>query len=462
MRRLLAAIMIAAIALFVVATSQGDASASDPVAEADFVGKINAYRASQGVGGVTPHPVLTAKAQAWAAHMAATGCLCHSNLSDGVSVRWSKLGENVGRGPNVQSLHDAFINSPAHRANMVDGRFRWVGIGVAYGAGQMWVAEVFMDGDGPAVPPRPSGMPVGSFDYAVRGPGVIGVNGWALDPDTKNPVVVHIYVDGWPAGATNASTSRPDVGRQFPGFGNNRGFSTNVAAGKGDHTVCAYAINQYNGSGNPTLGCRRVPNTPIGSLDTATPTPGGLKTSGWAIGQDTAGPVDVHFYFNNRPVRAATANGWRGDVGAAYPTYGPGHGFSLNLPNESGALCAYAINAAGNGNNPTLGCRWVNTNPFGSLDGVNRVGNGVRVKGWSLDPDADDRVPVHVYVDGRPAAALTTDGVRPDVSAAYRGYGSRHAFDAVVRVGPGAHTVCAYAINRGSGFGNPLLGCRVG
>ena len=47
------------------------------------------------------HSVLTAKAQAWAAHMAATGCLCHSNLTDGVSVGWRKLGENVGRGPSV-------------------------------------------------------------------------------------------------------------------------------------------------------------------------------------------------------------------------------------------------------------------------------------------------------------------------------------------------------------------------
>jgi hypothetical protein len=151
MRRLIAATMIAAIALFVLATSQG-ANAADPAAEADFIGRINGLRASRGLGAVQSHPVLTAKAQAWAAHMAATGCLCHSNLSDGVTVGWRKLGENVGRGPSVQSLHDAFVNSPAHQANMLDGRFGWVGVGVAYGAGQMWVAEVFMDGDAPPAP----------------------------------------------------------------------------------------------------------------------------------------------------------------------------------------------------------------------------------------------------------------------------------------------------------------------
>ncbi len=151
MRRLIAAIMIAATAAFVVSTSQG-ANAADPAAEADFIARINGLRATRGLGGVQAHPVLTAKAQAWAAHMAATGCLCHSNLSSGVTVGWRKLGENVGRGPSVASLHDAFVNSPAHQANMLDGRFGWVGVGVAHGAGQMWVAEVFMDGDGPPAP----------------------------------------------------------------------------------------------------------------------------------------------------------------------------------------------------------------------------------------------------------------------------------------------------------------------
>ena len=126
------------------------------------------------------HSVLTAKAQAWAAHMAATGCLCHSNLTDGVNVSWSKLGENVGRGPSVASLQDAFIGSPEHFENMMDRSFQWVGIGVAYGQGQMWVAEVFMNGAGP---PAPSGNPIGALDNAVRGPGMIGVTGWALDPE---------------------------------------------------------------------------------------------------------------------------------------------------------------------------------------------------------------------------------------------------------------------------------------
>jgi Cysteine-rich secretory protein family len=457
MRRLIAAIMIAATAAFVMATSQG-ASASDPAAEADFVGKINALRASQGAGTLQVHSVLTAKAQAWAAHMAATGCLCHSNLADGVTVGWSKLGENVGRGPNVASLQAAFIASPEHFANMVDRSFQWVGIGVAYGQGQMWVAEVFMNG---APPPAPSGNPIGSLDNAVRGPGMIGVSGWTLDPNTVGSITVHVYVDGQPKEAITANRPRGDIARQFPGYGTAHGYSANVAVGRGDHTVCTYAINVFDGQGNPQLGCRLVTNTPFGSLDSATPSLWGTTVSGWAIGRDVTNPLAVHLYFNGHIVKAVTAGNTRTDVARAYPAYGTGHGFSVNVPNESGTLCAYAINGAGNGNNPLIGCKFVNTNPVGSLDGATRWGNGVRVRGWAIDVDTTAPVPVHIYVDGHPIAAITANNARADLGATFKAYSSSHAFDAVVPLGPGTHLVCAYAINRGSGFANPSLGCRV-
>src|SRR5262249_54585071 len=156
-------------------------------------------------------------------------------------------------------------------------------------------------------------------------------------------------------------------------------------------------INAAGDGRNPAVGCRFVPNTPFGSLDTATPTPSGLKASGWTIGQDIAGPLGVHFYFNGHIVAATIANGWRSDLAKAFPAYGADHGFSASLPNGSGVLCAYALNAAGNGDNPAVGCKWVDTNPIGSLDGANRTANGVRVRGWSVDPDTSADVPVHIY-----------------------------------------------------------------
>ena len=267
MRRLIAAIMIAATAAFVMATAQG-ASASDPVAQADFVGKINALRASQGAGQLQMHSMLTAKAEAWAAHMAATGCLCHSNLTDGISGSWSKLGENVGRGPNVASLQAAFTASPEHFANMIDKRFEWVGIGVAYGAGQMWVAEVFMDGAGPPAPSRDAARPRGQRGARSRRHRRVRLGARSrhdpTDPGARLRRRAHRHGHD---GEHAARRRRGGV----PGYGTPHGFSTNIGVGPGDHSVCAYAINQYNGVGNPTARLRARAATPRSARSTSPP-----------------------------------------------------------------------------------------------------------------------------------------------------------------------------------------------
>lgn len=454
MRRFIAAFLITATAAFVVSSSQG-ASASDPAAEAGFVSSINALRASGGIGGLQSHSVLTAKAQAWAAHMAATNCLCHSNLTDGISVGWRKLGENVGRGPGVASIHNAFYNSPPHRANMLDSQFRYIGVGVAYGFGQMWVAEVLMDGD---APPAPVGNPIGHFDMAVRLAGGVGVSGWALDPNTASSVAVHIYVDGRWATQATANATRGDVASAFPGYGSAHGFNTFVPVSSGPHSVCIYVINKGAGTANPQLGCTYVQNSPFGNLERALPTPTGTRVSGWAIGPDSRGAVGVHLYFNGGWIRALNAGNGRSDVGAAFPGYGSGHGFSIVVPNQTGVLCAYGIANSG-GKNSLIGCQYVNTNPFGNLDWAGRQSNAVHVRGWALERDVNGPVPVHIYVDGHFKEALSASVSRPGVAAAFTSTSAGDGFDTLVPIPPGPHIVCAYGINRASGTTNPLLGC---
>jgi uncharacterized protein YkwD len=58
-------------------------------------------------------------------------------------TNWSILGENVGVGGNVNSLHQAFMNSPAHRDNVLFGQYRHVGVGVKMDGDTMWVTIVF-------------------------------------------------------------------------------------------------------------------------------------------------------------------------------------------------------------------------------------------------------------------------------------------------------------------------------
>jgi len=75
--------------------------------------------------------------------MSRTRTLFHSSgLAS--KMRGSYWGENVGytRG-GVRSIHRAFMRSSAHRSNILGGKFRRLGIGVASSGGRMWVTEIF-------------------------------------------------------------------------------------------------------------------------------------------------------------------------------------------------------------------------------------------------------------------------------------------------------------------------------
>src|SRR5450631_1529190 len=98
--------------------------------------------------------------------------------------------------------------------------------------------------------------PVGAIDSVTSGVHSFSVRGWALDPDTKSSISVHVYVDGRYTLSLAAAGSRPDVGRVL-GKGDNHGFIATVKATPGTRRVCVYAINTPAGT-NPVIGCRNV------------------------------------------------------------------------------------------------------------------------------------------------------------------------------------------------------------
>lgn len=137
------------VALLAVVLLALTATACLPQQEQSFLDRTNALRSRQGVRPLTEHGVLTQKAEAWAQHMASTGTLAHSNLSAGLGrLVWRSLGENVGwasggSDPWLQ-IHNSFVASPEHRANLLNPKFTHMGVGVAVSAdGRVWVAEVF-------------------------------------------------------------------------------------------------------------------------------------------------------------------------------------------------------------------------------------------------------------------------------------------------------------------------------
>jgi uncharacterized protein YkwD len=108
------------------------------------LGLVNDARSTAGVHELLPSPHAMAKAQAWAEHLAATGRLAHSELRAEMPDGFLLLAENVGRGPSMEAIHQAFMGSAAHRSNLLDRRFQWAGTGHAVATdGTVYVVQVF-------------------------------------------------------------------------------------------------------------------------------------------------------------------------------------------------------------------------------------------------------------------------------------------------------------------------------
>jgi uncharacterized protein YkwD len=105
--------------------------------------QINQTRSANGRAGLPMNRTLASKAQNWAQYLASIGRLVHSNLASGVPSGWEALAENVGYGPNLGVVHQAFLGSSGHRANIL-GPYNSVGTGVAWRGSLVYVVHVFM------------------------------------------------------------------------------------------------------------------------------------------------------------------------------------------------------------------------------------------------------------------------------------------------------------------------------
>lgn len=118
-------------------------AASDGGAEAAFVAAVNAERAAAGLPALVVAGDLVEVARGHSVRMADAVDLHHNDaLPDDVSG-WQRVGENVGRGPAVEVVHAAFMQSPSHRANVLDPTWTEVGVGVEARDGRLWVTQVF-------------------------------------------------------------------------------------------------------------------------------------------------------------------------------------------------------------------------------------------------------------------------------------------------------------------------------
>jgi len=158
---LLLAMFLAASTLFVVPSASAQGPVRDGASEAGFLASLNAQRAAGGLGPLTLNGSMTAAANSWAFEMANGSFLAHAgDIVSGTPAGWTKVGENVGRGQSVSSLTSAFMNSPGHRANIMDASYTHIGIAVYIhpSDGRIYTTHRFAALGAPA--PAPTPIPV--------------------------------------------------------------------------------------------------------------------------------------------------------------------------------------------------------------------------------------------------------------------------------------------------------------
>ena len=119
--------------------------------ESRLLALANQLRASVGAPPLAFDESLAAVARAWAAKMATDGTISHNSHLGQQVTGWSKVSENVGMGPNVDTVHLALVASPSHYLNLVDTEVTLVGIGVVTSGRYVFIVENFLQRRG-AIP----------------------------------------------------------------------------------------------------------------------------------------------------------------------------------------------------------------------------------------------------------------------------------------------------------------------
>ncbi len=136
--------------------------------EREFIDRINAERTERGLYALASDPMLEQAARRHSLDMSAQGYFSHMapassqrspmdrylsglHASGQPTPAYVMVGENIyycscsRPGGDVLMGHQALMNSPGHRANILDARFTSIGVGIYRdSAGGFWVTEMFL------------------------------------------------------------------------------------------------------------------------------------------------------------------------------------------------------------------------------------------------------------------------------------------------------------------------------
>lgn len=141
----------AALLLFGGASAGGSSPDSSSIAEQYLLVAANQERAARGLQPLHRDPALARAAARHAELMAEHGGISHQFPGEpeltargaGAGVAFSRIEENVAEAPNAAAIHEMWMHSDEHRANLLDPSIDAAGISVVQRGGEFYAVEDF-------------------------------------------------------------------------------------------------------------------------------------------------------------------------------------------------------------------------------------------------------------------------------------------------------------------------------
>jgi uncharacterized protein YkwD len=121
------------------------------MAEQQLFHDVNQERKAHGLPTLKSDEALANAARKHAQRMAEQGATSHQfpgeanqlSRARAAGAHFSWLAENVDEGASASTIHESFMKSPLHRANILDRDMDSIGIGIVERHGQMYAVEDF-------------------------------------------------------------------------------------------------------------------------------------------------------------------------------------------------------------------------------------------------------------------------------------------------------------------------------
>lgn len=123
----------------------GEATAKPTGKEVRMTGIVNRVRGDHGLRALKLNRKMNKRAHQHSVAMANSGSIWHSSCLSCHSPKphFSRMGENVAKAQGVKAAHRNLMRSPGHRANILCGCYKQVGIGIVKRGKWVYVTQIF-------------------------------------------------------------------------------------------------------------------------------------------------------------------------------------------------------------------------------------------------------------------------------------------------------------------------------